>query len=54
MSGIPREEPDPLLRWFRNRRHSTLNLSDGRHSTVDCQSTKQTVGFLKDDFKSTR
>jgi hypothetical protein len=48
------EEPDPLLRLFRYRRHSTLNLSDGRHSTIDCQPTKQTVGFLNDDFKSTR
>jgi hypothetical protein len=28
--------------------------SDGRHSTIDCQPTTQTVGFLNDDFKSTR
>jgi len=38
------EEPDPLLCLLRHRRHSTLNLgSDGRHSTIACQGTKQSV-----------
>ena len=48
------EEPDPLLRLLRHRRHSTLNLATMVDTRLSIAKDEADCGFSNDEFMPTR